>query len=550
MKKGIVLCVLLVLFLYGCGGDDLPPEPGEPGTGDREGGVSTAGQAYYHDQEGYAPPYDVFSDEQIFFLDNYVFNVDPGEDWINMGVRAKRDGGYIYRKFFIYQNGEWIDHYFNQDTVSGSNWISGSADSYISLNTNSLGLGENYIVAYSCRKIDNDWKCGCSSPHGRCGQWMLHSFLYRNVDLPPEPIEPGSIYTMRVWLSPRGEILDDSRDVDVYAYFDSRRDDLGGLGETGSLRIITPDGREDSVQIVKQGDVYCDEYDSSFSCHVNYYGTYTPPIEGDYTINFGGVAIPESYKIEEGYFKVDPGIFSRYLILEDIGGFDFMEKWGHYGDYYLSMSARYGGAQYVYANVERNEHGFRFDGWQKITVDDEEIYMNSDSDSHGTWIAYSWLSGDVKVFVDTYSEAGQELVDVLPVVRAYLAKLPPILQPELDHIKVKEAGSNRYRLEFRDGNGNDVLMPLVFAQLDTEIRLGDDDNNLILSEDKSIKKNDYFVVSDYNLPLGKRNTWVLRYKGTDSGSLPSDSQTITFEDLGSGMAMVRIFGSSNTATIN
>ena len=104
-KKYLLGILLLVVFIVGCQSGELPPEPEEPGVPAEPGKVEASGaptgQAYSY-YEGYAPPVDVFdNDQQIFFLSKYVFNLDPNEEYLSTEVKVDHDDGYIYRYYYF-----------------------------------------------------------------------------------------------------------------------------------------------------------------------------------------------------------------------------------------------------------------------------------------------------------------------------------------------------------------------------------------------------------------------------------------------------------------
>ncbi len=430
MRKSYMLGILLlVIFIVGCQSGELPPEPGEPGTATQEG-VSPTGQAYAY-YEGYAPPVDVFDDDkQIFFLGDYVFNVDPIQQYLSTEVKVAHEGGYIYRYYYVYTNSGWEKRQFREDTVSGSNWIKDVANDYLNIKTNTITPGENYIVAYSCKKQDNQWRCGCSGIYGQCNQWMLNTYLYRNVDLPPEPIEPGSVITMRVWISPRGEIFEEGDNINLDVYFNSKKYDLEQLGDAGTIRVVNPEGIEEHVTVEKRGDVYCEEQEGQFNCNVGYYAKYTPSMLGEYLIDFGeSIDVPETYQIETGYFKVvDEATFGKYLILSDIGGLINENHGGSYYEGRMYFWTNYRNNQYnwVHVNVNLPEERLYLNDWEKLEIDGNIIYVRTDGNEYGSWIDYQWLSGNVRVNVGTYTQIGEEMPDVMVVVKAYLEKWPAL----------------------------------------------------------------------------------------------------------------------------
>jgi len=100
-------------------------------------------------------------------------------------------------------------------------------------------------------------------------------------------------------------------------------------------------------------------------------------------------------------------------------------------------------------------------------------------------------------------------------------------------IEIETSGSRKYDLRFRDGNGNDVSLPLAYAVTATTLKTGDNDDELIMNETHIISKNDYFIVADENgQDAGREVAYALRYKGADKSS--GDNPVIKFDLLGEG----------------
>jgi hypothetical protein len=115
----------------------------------------------------------------------------------------------------------------------------------------------------------------------------------------------------------------------------------------------------------------------------------------------------------------------------------------------------------------------------------------------------------------------------------------------MNRISIATSGTDTYKLEFVDGSGNDVKIPLVFADSGFSIKLGDENDDLVLNEDKVISKDDYFVITDESDINGKRKSYALRYKGADK--LSADSPVLKFQNLGTGEVIER--GYSNSAPL-
>lgn len=104
-------------------------------------------------------------------------------------------------------------------------------------------------------------------------------------------------------------------------------------------------------------------------------------------------------------------------------------------------------------------------------------------------------------------------------------------------IKIDTSGSDKYNLQFIDGDGNKVKLPIAYSPTGSQVSMGDNDDDLINSENQTIIKGDYFVVSDTSQGLGDRLTYALRYRGSDR-STESNPQ-IKFDNLGTGERIER-----------
>ena len=112
-----------------------------------------------------------------------------------------------------------------------------------------------------------------------------------------------------------------------------------------------------------------------------------------------------------------------------------------------------------------------------------------------------------------------------------------ISKPAVSHIDVKASGSDDYDLYFNDGNGKTAKLPLVHVVSGSTLRFGDTDDDLIITENKVISKDDYFIVTDESDSNGERQSFALRYRGSDKST--SDNPVIKFDDLGSGNRIER-----------
>jgi len=103
---------------------------------------------------------------------------------------------------------------------------------------------------------------------------------------------------------------------------------------------------------------------------------------------------------------------------------------------------------------------------------------------------------------------------------------------ETEEIRVTTSGSSRYDLEFIDGDGEKVNLPLAKAVASQQLHYGDSDKALINLENQSIFKSDYIILTDSTENRGERGTYALQYKGADK--VTADSKVLKFKNLGDG----------------
>jgi hypothetical protein len=99
-------------------------------------------------------------------------------------------------------------------------------------------------------------------------------------------------------------------------------------------------------------------------------------------------------------------------------------------------------------------------------------------------------------------------------------------------INIKTKGSNDYELEFADGFGNKATIPLAHTPSNIALKFGDANDDLIVQENKTLQKGDYFIITDYSAKDGERKSYALRYRGADRSTI--ENPFITFDDLGTG----------------
>src|SRR3989344_2629750 len=101
-----------------------------------------------------------------------------------------------------------------------------------------------------------------------------------------------------------------------------------------------------------------------------------------------------------------------------------------------------------------------------------------------------------------------------------------------EDIKLSTSGDSQYNLEFVDGDGNKVSVPIAKSPTGSAVLHGDTNKPFINVENWTISKDAYIVVTDSTRKRGERKTYILQYKGADK--VGSDNPVIKFKDLGSG----------------
>jgi len=116
-------------------------------------------------------------------------------------------------------------------------------------------------------------------------------------------------------------------------------------------------------------------------------------------------------------------------------------------------------------------------------------------------------------------------------------------------LKLSAGSDTKYRLHWWDGDNNPVDMPLAYANAATTVQLSEDGSKmLVLNENTTVSKNDYFVVTGGSSSAGSAKSYLLQYKGSDKSS--ASSPKIRFKNLGSGENLeYAVAGSNPEATI-
>lgn len=109
----------------------------------------------------------------------------------------------------------------------------------------------------------------------------------------------------------------------------------------------------------------------------------------------------------------------------------------------------------------------------------------------------------------------------------------------IETIEIATSGNKKYKLKFKDGDGNEVSLPLAEAVGDSALEFGEKDRALINVENKVITKDDYLILTDSSQLRGERKTYVLQYKGADK--ITDNSSILKFRNLGSGEIIEQVY---------
>ena len=204
-------------------------------------------------------------------------------------------------------------------------------------------------------------------------------------------------------------------------------------------------------------------------------------------------------------------------------------------------------------------------GETAIKVDDRSISnavaIIEGSDTNSTF-KLNRISVNMTADDNLYVPAGGKLSDTIKAVST--SSKPEVLFTQnwdveyrglstetTDTVKVRTSGSSQYNLEFTDGDGNKVSVPIAKAPSGNSLRFGEQDGSrsFINKENRSISKDDYFVLSDSTAgrKRGERPTYVLQYKGADK--VTNDNPTLRFRNMGGGSTIEQTYTNSSVTTI-
>ena len=198
-----------------------------------------------------------------------------------------------------------------------------------------------------------------------------------------------------------------------------------------------------------------------------------------------------------------------------------------------------------------NSHEVKIDD---ETIDGVEVVIEGTDDN--STFRLDKISLNVSADDDFYVPAGGSLSEAIAeaggeadalFTRNWDVEYKGLSKPAVSEISVKASGSDDYNLVFNDGRGNKATLPLANVPSGTLLRFGDTDDDLIINENKTITKDDYFVITDEADANGERQSFALRYKGADRST--QDNPIVKFDDLGSGERIERPISVGTSSTL-
>jgi hypothetical protein len=475
MNYKMLFAVLALLFVVSCvpntsepiTEDDLPPDPLPPGTAEASSG-DFVGQAFYPYEEGYSSPYDVYEDNfqsQLFYISPSQFDLDLLTQTFDINVRVEHDNGIVYKTGYIHTRNGWEPYDFPQNRIGSSNWIRNNAKTIVSLDRDVFNDGTSWILAYSCKKHNGQWRCGAQYIGDSQGHWMLNSFFVRTVNQPLSPPGLGQPVLSELRMSPTNRLVKLGDTIDIYAYLESVQNVVHNIDDVNVL-VREPTGGEYFLNlgfIHKQpfNSNTCTPLSGLYDYSVNngcrewahYHTQFTPQDVGDYAIESQGLTLSD-LRVDDGSFRVlQPWQFEQHLVnnLVTAPGVEFIpeQSYGYYyteaneffQTYTVSDTNRFN-VGWMEANVNEifDQNNYRITRFEENHNNFNEIVVNVDGQDHyilqqinvhhssfnsQTTVSWAWkaASNDHVIRLNYWSDLNS-VVDVTELVREYLRKFP------------------------------------------------------------------------------------------------------------------------------
>ncbi len=244
--------------------------------------------------------------------------------------------------------------------------------------------------------------------------------------------------------------------------------------------------------------------------------------------------------------------------------------------YVLSDKSEIGVSEVLYQSYAGGIHSASFFvGAQKIELRDDDISVEDGAynlkvgseDIDGSTVIITGTDNNVTATITTivinmsaeddfYVAAGGKLSDVIAVdeeeevlmAGSFDIEYAGLTTEESHDLRLKTSSSRRYKLELYDGDNNVVGVPVAYAEGTANLSMGEEsasnargndkrlhvveDSNVDITDNASIYKNDYFIVTSGSAATGSAKSYLLQYKGADRQT--KTSPKIKFKNTGSG----------------
>jgi hypothetical protein len=175
-------------------------------------------------------------------------------------------------------------------------------------------------------------------------------------------------------------------------------------------------------------------------------------------------------------------------------------------------------------------------------IDDAAVIITGSDDN--TTFSIDTIEINITADDDYFVAAGHSLTEYMDEPQAFLGlwdiKYAGLAGVETETVRIKTSGSDQYNLEFTDGDGNQATVPLAYTSGGTNLRMGDNNDDLVINETAKITKNDYLIVTDGSQTNGDQKTYALRYKGADKVA-SGETALVKFDNLGTGKRIEQTF---------
>ncbi len=180
-----------------------------------------------------------------------------------------------------------------------------------------------------------------------------------------------------------------------------------------------------------------------------------------------------------------------------------------------------------------------------ITFKINRIHVNMTADDDYYVASGSKLSNAIK------QEGGSTAEPEVLFTQNWDFEYKGLSQEVTEKVKIITSGSDQYNLEFIGGDGNKVSVPIAKAPNGSSLVFGDQQGRAFINkENKTISKDDYFVLSDSSelRKRGEKPTFVLQYKGADK--VTNDNPVLKFKNLGSGNTIEQTYSAAPFMTLS